>query len=72
MKMKIINNVFKITACIILLAGNITYFIIRKEFPSIDQELSLIFAVMTIFTVLLPIDASIIITNIQKIRDGVR
>ena len=72
MKMKIINNVFKITACIILLAGNITYFIIRKEFPSIDQELSLIFAVMAIFTILLPIDASIIITNIQKIRDGIR
>lgn len=72
MKAKMISNVFKIFACLLFIIANIVYFVIKKEFVSIDQQLSLIFAVMTMFTIWLPVDASIIIKNIKDLKQNIR
>jgi hypothetical protein len=72
MKMKIINNVLKVIFCIFLIGANISYFIFKKEYLPIDQQLSLIFAVMTMFTIFSPVDASIIMKNIKELKESIK
>ena len=48
---KIMSNVFKVIACLLFIGANVVYFVVKKEFITINQQLSLIFAVMTMFTI---------------------
>ena len=64
---KLVSNIVKIIVSVIVLIFNIVYIVLNKQIALIDQQLSLLVAIT--WSVWLPIDASIFVKNLKKIKD---
>ena len=66
---KLVSNIIKIFISITVIVFNIVYMIINRAIPTIDQQISLLIMVCIIWSVWLPVDASIFVKNLKDIKE---
>ena len=66
---KLMSNIFKIAISIVVVLFNVWYIVLNKQIAPIDQQISLFVLVGIVWSVWLPVDASIFIKNLKDLKE---